>query len=458
MGKPALGKGMKDLLVKNFGLVGEKESTTDAEKALKELKVNIDRFHAQGFNTDLLRELEGKGPKEILKGIESYRASVKSLNSAQTILRSLEGYGYSDEIDSITEMIKDPSRTGEVLEKVEELKQRIQVEHNLTIGGREKPRDKLTKSLEEKSKKLRNADISEKDVEGMDIDEEALDGLLDDLEDIEEAFGDTEGEDPLLSKISEWEDMGYFVDNLKTSISEDRKRGEKEASQFEKDVARMEEVKRRFSEMDLSAFQEEAQEILLRFQYPHLAGEVNNELDSIEMRIKEAERLVDEAASEEEKKAETAEEEKPKASQVPEDVKETGEVTGPEEEVPAPDREAQSESESEREPPSDAEAPEEVETAGAVEGEEGEKEPPEGVSERKKASGKETEEAGPAEKTVEGPGPYSKYSPEELLDMAKEAYKEGRMEEALTLFKEILRKDPESSKARFMIRRISQKL
>jgi thioredoxin-like negative regulator of GroEL len=52
----------------------------------------------------------------------------------------------------------------------------------------------------------------------------------------------------------------------------------------------------------------------------------------------------------------------------------------------------------------------------------------------------------------------SGYSPDELMEKAKDAYKEGRMEEALTFFKELLKKDPDSSKARFMIRRISTKL
>ena len=110
MGKPALGKGMQDLLNKNVGMVKREGPKDDKNGSLEQLKLNISRYQAQGYDVSLLNKLEGKGPREIIKGIEDFRDAVKQLSGAQTTIRSLEGYGYTKEIEKINSMIKDPSQ------------------------------------------------------------------------------------------------------------------------------------------------------------------------------------------------------------------------------------------------------------------------------------------------------------------------------------------------------------
>jgi hypothetical protein len=432
MGKAALGKGMKDLLAKNFGLEEEEGPEKDKEKAQDELQVNIERYQAQGLNVEPLKKLRGKDPKKVSKGIEDYREAVKVMISAQTVLRSLEGYGYNKEVEAINEHIKDPSRAEQVLTAVEELRDRAHTEHDTAASKKGSPGRKLSKSLKEKSEKLKgNGSKQEASIE---IDESALDGLLDDLDEIGDAFSIEIETDPLLSRISQWEEMGYFVDKLKNSAAEDRDRAEKEADQFEKDVKRMEKVKETFNEMDLTGFQQEAQELMLKFQYPHLAKDVENELKRIIDIQKNADSLLEE--------------------------KETPGKTEKEDEAPAGE---ESETEMEPEGKTEIEAPPEEEKSREPEVEPPQEEvkPPEEEDAPETPPAEEAEEELPEEEKTEPThveSDLSGHTPDEIMEMAKDAYKEGRMEEALTLFKELLKKDPDSSKARFMIRRISSKL
>ena len=132
MAKLALGKGMKDLLPKKSGggMVQKlQKKETDLEALKDELKVNMDRFHAQGYNVGPLRELFDKNAKEIREGIENYVTNVKTLNIAHTHLKSIEGFGYRNEIDTIMESIKDPEKADEVLRESENLKNRALTEH-----------------------------------------------------------------------------------------------------------------------------------------------------------------------------------------------------------------------------------------------------------------------------------------------------------------------------------------
>jgi hypothetical protein len=453
MGKAALGKGMKDLLAKNFGLEEEKGPEKNKDKAKDELKVNIERYQAQGFNVEPLKQLKGKDSKIIAKGIEEFRAAVKTLNTAQTILRSLEGYGYTKEIESINDTIKDPSRADQVMRSVEELRDRAQTEHD--AGGRKKesPGSKIFESLKEKSEKLKGNGAKAETVE---IEEGALDDLLDDLDEIGDAFSLEIEEDPLLSRISKWEKMGNFVDKLKNTSAEDRDRAEKEAEQFEIDVERMESVKKLFKKMDLTGFQREAQELLLKFQYPHLAQDVENELK----RIKSIQENADSLLKEEEES--TLPQEKTPDKLIEEEGEGSGDVQdeipeSPVEKTPEePQEEIEDVSQTDESPSVE---PEEI----PVSPEEATPEESEEVAdtEDKSPDGSEDIQEGKVDNTSEvppGESDFSSHSADELMDMAKEAYKEGRMEESLTLFKELLKKDPNSSKARFMIRRISSKL
>ncbi len=133
MGKLALGKGMKDLLPKSKGSeIVEKlrREETDLDALRNELQVNIERFQTQGYNVTPLKDLiKKKGPKVIREGIERYLESVKTLTVAHTHLKSIEGFGYKDEIEVIMERIKDPVTAREVLKEAEELKDRVSSEH-----------------------------------------------------------------------------------------------------------------------------------------------------------------------------------------------------------------------------------------------------------------------------------------------------------------------------------------
>lgn len=405
MVKTALGKGMKDLLAKNVDVAEKKEPEKDKKKAKEELDVNISRYKAQGYDVSLLNSLKKKDTEAILKGIEDYRDKVRILNSVQTMIRALEGYGYSKEIESINERLKNPKKARQLIQEAEELKYRAKTEHATEEKEVSSPRRKLAESLKEKAQMFRGDEVKTED---LDIDDDKLDGMLDDLSDIESAFSLEADDDPLLSKIADWEEMGYFVNGLKTSLTEDRTKAEEEAKQFEKDVERMEKVKERFNEMNMSGFQQEKSEIELKLQYPHLAQDVENQLDKISKIIEEAEEEIDGKVlvSEEKKDAPPSDEEKGEMEESPE----------PEEESIPKEKEESPKEEEEEEPHQKAEKEEKVEDA------------------------------------------YPGKSAEDLMEMAKNSYRDGNMEESLILFKEVLKKDPESSKARFMIRRISSKL
>ncbi len=387
---------MKDLIAKNFGIPEKKGPSKEKISPHEELKVNISRYQAQGLNVEPLKELKGKQPEDISKGIEDYRSAVRILSTAQTIIRTLEGYGYTKDIEAIYDQIKDPTKAVEVLRTVEELKDRAQTEHNIKAKVKGLPGSKLSKVLKEKSEILKEKG----DAKNIHINEVALDGLLDDLNDISDAFSLQIEDDPLLMQIIAWEERGYFVDGLKKSLTEDRKKVEKDVEQFEKDIQKMEFIKERFNGMDMTGFQNESKEIKIKFQYPHLSKEIENELDRIDSMKKNAEKLIE---TEENETVEEGAIEEPEVQQE-EDIHE-----------PAPE-------EVEPEPTNTEEAPQEPEVEEVLDDQ------------------------------------YSHLSVDELMELAKDTYKAGKLEESLTIFKEILKKDPDSSKARFMIRRISSKL
>ena len=52
MAKPALGKGMKDLLGKKIG-IARMGPSKDKDSVKEELKINIERYQAQGFDVTL---------------------------------------------------------------------------------------------------------------------------------------------------------------------------------------------------------------------------------------------------------------------------------------------------------------------------------------------------------------------------------------------------------------------
>lgn len=403
MGKPALGKGMKDLLAKNIGMA-KKEPSQKEVSALQELKVNMERYQAQGFDISSLAELEGKEDKTVLKGIEDYRSAVKKLISAQTVIRSLEGYGYSEEMESILKNIKNPVMADSVLSEVEDLRERALTEHNVKLENKKgSPRKKLSEALKAQSEKLNHLDD---DDEMIDLD--SLDGMLEDLNDIGDAFSLEVAEDeldPVLDKIKMWEEEGYFVDRLKALMIEDRDKAVEEIQVFEQGIKEMKGLKKRFSKMDLSAeFADQVEEIKIKFQYPHMASEIRNELDAIDKKIEDA------------LKAAMPQEEPPTKEVKPEEP-ETPKEESPKEETPS------------------EEAPQEV---------------PE-VSEERAPEPEAVEEEAPIESI------FPELSLEDLLDKAKEVYREGDMDLSLKCFEEIIRRDPENSKARFMIRRLSSK-
>ncbi len=465
MGKAALGKGMKDLIAKNFGLEKKEGPEDNENKAEAELLVNIERYQAQGLNVEPLKKLKGMKPDKIMKGISDYRSSVKDLNSAQTVLRTLEGYGYTNEIETINENIKDPSKADQVTKWVEELRDRAHTEHDVGHGKRGEPGRKLSKSLKEKSKKLKKN--GGKESGPITVDENALDDLLDDLNEIGDAFSLEIEEDPLLSRISNWEEMGYFVDKLKNSIAEDRDVAQREVDQFEVDIKRMEKVKELFKEMDLTGFQQEAQEMIVKFQYPHLSQDVENQLLRIRDIQKKADTLMEEVSEK------TPEEIPPQDEEIPPDNEDQEETDLPLDTTSTDERSEEETSEEipqeQEDIPEAEEVPlqqEDIPEAEEVPSQQeeipvAEEEPQlqEEIPEAEEVQEPEVEEKlEEAPIADEEPSNLSGHSPDELMEMAKDAYKEGRMEEALTLFKELLKLDPNSSKAIFMIRRITSKL
>lgn len=404
MGKPALGKGMKDLLAKNIGMT-RKEPSKDKVTIEQELKINIERYQAQDFNVTLLKKLEGLDEEAIHKGVEEYREAIKKLNSAQTVVRSLEGYGYSDELESIMKIIKDPASAKQVLAQVEDLRERALSEHNVKVEKKESPRVKLPKGLKEQSEKLSQME------EGDDINLDSLDGMLSDLNDIGDAFSlEMEEADPVLEKIEAWESEGFFVDNLKALINEDRTKAEKEMKVFEQGVKEMRKLKERFRKMDLSdEFSKQKEEIKIKFQYPHMTSEIKNELDAIDKKID------DDLKASMPQEEPPVEEEAPVEPKIP--VEETVQKELPEEQ-PEPAIE---------ETPVKEAPPEPVPVVPAEE----------------EASSKEAF--------------FPDLSLDELMDKAKEVYRDGDLEQSLKCFHEILNRDPDNSKARFMIRRLSAK-
>ncbi len=353
MPKPALGKGIRDLLPKNMeaSLTTEGE---DARKAREELKVNRQRFSAQGYDVSLLDDLKDRSDDEIIKGIETFRDAIKQLTSAQTVIMSLEGYGYADEIAVIRGRIRDPSKAVEVLKGAEELKKRAFSEHNLKnikkeaeVGRPEK--DDTAVPPEEPA-----GPEEEPSPGDLDFNADELDGLLDDLdgafaEDIpveepvpsrEEAVDST-----IIGKITKWSEEGYSVDHLMAVVQEDQEKAAVDIAAFEMGLSVLPGLRERFDKLDRTGKEDRAREIEDMFLSPHRFEEISRGIDEIESK--------------------------------------GGEVK----EEPA-----------------------------AAEGD------------------------------------------ADLVEKAKEAYRKGDLETALARFQEVLEQDPSNAKAKFMIRRISQKM
>ncbi len=411
----ALGKGMKDLISKNFG-IEEKGTAVNADKAKEELKINISRYQAQGLDVSSLKKLEGKDARTIMEGIADYRRSVKKLAAANTVIKSLEPYGYSNEIEEINKDIKDPSKAYNVLTKVEELRKRALSEHNVDAPRKETPKVKLPHELERKAERIKGEYITKEDE---DLDASALDELMSNLDELGSAF-DLPAEDmvedkELLEKIKAWEDQGLFVDELKNLLTEDIELARKESQEFEKDLEELMVQKERFENMDLSKFKKQAEELKIKFQYPNMASEIRNELDMMEKYLKEL-RAEDQPASEEDRvDAADKDEDEGGLSDIP--------VSRPEDHMGTDATESPDKKEGTA-PPLEKEA-----------------EPQE-----------EPEEAEPLEDQR-----FPDLDIDQLLDRAKEAYRNGDNEGSLEYFREILRKDPDNSKARFMIRRLSSR-
>lgn len=402
---------MKDLLAKNI-ILGEQEGPADRRSVKDELQISIERYRAQGFDVSLLEKLMDGPQEDIPSGIETYRECIKKLISAQTIIRSLEGYGYNDEIEKIMENIKDPEVADIILAHTEELRDRALTEHNVSMEKKETARVKLPEALKAQSVKLNDQKASGSDVEV--IDQGSLDDMLANLDEMGEALnGAEEEQDPMMEKIMAWEEEGYFVNGLVTLLGEDKEAAVGEMETFEQGILEMRALKDRFENMDLSIFPDKVENIKMKFKYPHMASEIKNELDTID-------RIIEEALREEMPGEEDAAE--PSEPELPEEVPPL-EV----EEAPAPV------------PEEVEEEPEEVTIAEAEPLEEN-------------IAPVEVQEAEPEVENA-----YPELDLDQLTEKAKEMYREGDLENSLSCFKEILRRDPENSKARFMIRRLSTK-
>ncbi|MCU0800062.1 MAG: hypothetical protein MUC62_10405 [Candidatus Thermoplasmatota archaeon] len=408
MGKPALGKGMRDLIAKNFGVETREPPAPDRKKALEELEILISRYRAQGYDVSYLESLKELNISDISSGLDAFRMSIKVLAGAQTQLRSLEGYGYTKEIEAITADIRDPLKAEEVLLKVEELKDRALTEHNIKLERKDTAKVKLPESLKLASMKLKTDRACSTDQEQV-LDQKCLDSLLDNLDSLSNVFSVQDDVDPLMVKIADWETKGYFVDRLKTAYSEGREVADVEIARFEEDLKELVLLKERYRSLDLTGYEKERKELEIRFQYPHLWFEIKNELDRLSS-------LLSQSAEKEQEVVAV-----PPAIEASAPVEEKVEpTTQPLPSVPSPPKGTVAE-----------EAPKPPEAPPA---------PP------------------PEVKSPPAPALDDKATPDELLEKAKEAYSQDRLDEALTLFKHVLAKDPENSKAKFMIKRLSSKM
>ncbi|MGA1822220.1 MAG: hypothetical protein ACMUIG_06815 [Thermoplasmatota archaeon] len=343
MVKPALGKGMKDLLPKTLK-IGKKKKEDD-DSLHEELKVTIERYRAQGFDVAPLKDLEDKPIDRIREGIDDYRNALKKLNSAMTVLKSLEGYGYTKEIKGIVENIKNPHMADSVFSDAEALKERAFAEHNIHHEKvDDTPGARVMKSLQARSKVINgvvgredkplDADIMEEEKPDDGIKNEDLDDLLNSMDGLGEGL-----------------DLN-FDDLVEAPPEEEHPPEPEEPPRVEEPTAEAESVPE--SEPD---------------------------------------------------------EPLPVEEQVPPES-----VPEPEEE-PVPETSVE---------------PEEKEVT---------EQEPEGES--------AAEESPPAEEPV---------NVELLMEKAKDLYRSGDMVESLSVFEDVLKNDPDNSKAKFMIRRIKQKL
>lgn len=444
MVKPALGKGMKDLLPKNIGIPVQTEEGSEEELVKKELETNIERFSAQEFDVEPLKSIIGHSTLEMKKGIELFRDNVRKLTSALTALRSLEGYGYSTEIESIMKDIKITQKADDVLRRVELLKERALSDQ----GGKDQrvtPRSRILKGLKAASEALKGSEEESRhetapplsaDLDGMDVD-----SLMDDLAQLGSEFSD-ESEGEVERQLRKWEQEGYFVDRLRVLIQNTGGDPTEELERFSKEVGRIEQLKKRLDMIDPTGLEESIKKVRIKLPYTYMATDIEHDiqvLERIDRERKEAARAVQEMTPEPEPEKEVIEEMASKVGEDGEGEPERGKETIDEpREVPEPEVEIVRQGT----PPYETVEKGEVEE-GPVKVEEEVLEPPQ-------------EEKG-AEETDETPD-ISIIPVEDLLDRAKEAYGEGDLKRAMSLFEEILKKDPDNSKARFMIRRIGQKM
>ena len=380
---------MKDLLPKTLEIGEEKE---EDEKSLREeLKVTIERYRAQGFDVSALNELEGKPIPHIRSGIDQYRGALKHLKSAMTVLRSLEGYGYTKEIKAIIENIKNPDMAEQVFQEAEKLKERAFSEHNIKHERRsDTPGSRVMKSLQARSRIINGVvgkedEPLEEETVPQEEEEESQDGVnnadLDALLNSMDGLGD---------------DLDLNFDDLLVDGGEDE------------------------------SVPESPQEELPVEEEPQ-AVEPVPEPEPVEPPVEEP---------------------APEPEPVPEPVEEP--ITPPEEEVPSPEPE---ETPMEESIPAEEPVPEPIPEPEAppMEEEVPDEEPiPEPVAEPEP----EPEQPPEEEETPTG----EPVNLELLMEKAKDAYRTGDMVDSLSIFEQVLQNDPDNSKARFMIRRIKQKL
>jgi DNA-binding transcriptional MerR regulator len=413
MGKPALGKGMKDLLPKSVSIT-EERSDPDKVLAAKELDTNIERYLAQGFDVSPLRDLYNSDDGTILRGIEVFRDNVKKLTSATTILRSLEGYGYTSEIESIMQDIKNTQKADEVLRKVYRLKERTPAEPVPDRKGKETPRARVLRGLKVASETMTRPAQEP----GLGFETTDVDSLMDDLADLGSAFTpEAQPEDEITRMLESWEKEGFFLDRIREILSESDRDPKAELARFSEEVERMRALRDRLDALDPTGIEDSIQKVRIKIPYTYMATDVEHDIADLETMNR------------------------PKMHEAPSHLG-TENVPGPKTDTPpAVETSPSATMEASEAPPKPA--PAEEEPAPEVP-------PPSEPSPE------------PIPKKMEAPdspitAPVDAIPVDGLLQRAKDAYGNGDLDGAVRLFTEVLRLDPENSKARFMIRRIGQK-
>jgi len=445
---------MKDLLPKSLERTAEKTPARDTDSVMDELQTNIERYSAQGYDVTVLKDLTGAEPGPMLRAIEAYRENVKKLNTAMTVLRSLEGYGYSSEIESVMNDIRNPSKADEVLARIEALRERAISEHNLDKGRKETPKTRVLKELKVASQTIQKGAASANgdqisDISELSFDNADVDSLMEDLADLGSAF-QSEVPQPVADRYSDillqWTQEGFFIDRIKEMLLEEGKDHDADVERFQKEVDHIKTLKARLEAIDPTGFEERVGLISLKLPYTYMAKDIEHDIEELEeiRRNKEAQEQhipVSEPEEAPEGVEVTDGPLAPTAEELPED--EPASEESPEGPIPQPEGHEEG-----------APVPETPEGAdmGTLEGVEDD------ATVETPSSGHLNGPEPPGEPNGTPSDIGQDLSLDELLELAKDAYGSGDLKRSLELFNALLEKDPENSKARFMIRRISQKV